>query len=144
MSPLANTIGRTLPQVVEAIYDSIADIDRWQATLDAICRLAIGQLAMLGVVDTVSNAARFSVVIEHCVPGDRKHPWKDRFDWPVGVTRLVDAHPCVLEQIVGKPPREGLRAEIAKQPRTDGLDQRPGRLFVCLLISAHEGFQTRR
>lgn len=61
MSPLTNTIGRTLPQVVEAIYDSIADVDRWQATLDAICKLAIGQLAILGVVDTVSNAARFSV-----------------------------------------------------------------------------------
>ncbi|MET3580797.1 DNA-binding CsgD family transcriptional regulator [Mesorhizobium robiniae] len=61
MSPLANTIDRALPRVVEAIYDSIADVGRWQPTLDAICSLAEGQLAMLAVIDTISSSARFSV-----------------------------------------------------------------------------------
>ncbi|WP_181179863.1 helix-turn-helix transcriptional regulator [Mesorhizobium sp. B2-7-1] len=57
----ALTINRALPQIVEAIYDSIADLDRWRPTLEAICRVAIGQLAMLAVVDTAANAARFSI-----------------------------------------------------------------------------------
>ncbi|WP_051370643.1 helix-turn-helix transcriptional regulator [Mesorhizobium loti] len=61
MSLSADTIDRALPQVVEAIYDSVADVDRWQSTLEAIRRLAIGQLAMLAVVDTATNSARFSV-----------------------------------------------------------------------------------
>jgi hypothetical protein len=61
MSRLANAVDRALPQVVEAIYDSVADVGRWQSTLEAIRRLAIGQLAMLAVVDTASNSARFSV-----------------------------------------------------------------------------------
>lgn len=50
-----------LPEVVEAIYDSIADAGRWQQTLEAICRLSEGCLGMLAVVDTVSNSARLSV-----------------------------------------------------------------------------------
>lgn len=61
MSALPGTINRALPQIVEAIYDSIADLDRWRPTLEAICRLAVGQLAMLAVVDTAANAARFSI-----------------------------------------------------------------------------------
>ncbi|MDF2389575.1 hypothetical protein JMG10_49685, partial [Nostoc ellipsosporum NOK] len=61
MSALAKTIDRALPHVVEAIYDSVADVGRWQSTLDAIRTLALGRLAMLAVVDTVANSARFSV-----------------------------------------------------------------------------------
>lgn len=61
MPALANTVHRALPRIVEAIYDSVADVDRWQSTLDAIRRLALGQLAMLAVIDTVGNSARFSV-----------------------------------------------------------------------------------
>ncbi|MGX5846708.1 PAS domain-containing protein [Mesorhizobium sp. PL10] len=61
MSIQANMFGRALPQIVEAIYDSIADVGRWQSTLEAICRLAIGRLAMLAVVETSSNSARFSI-----------------------------------------------------------------------------------
>lgn len=61
MSIQANIFGRALPQIVEAIYDSIADVGRWQSTLEAICKLAIGRLAMLAVVDTSSNSARFSM-----------------------------------------------------------------------------------
>lgn len=61
MSALPCTINRALPQIVEAIYDSIADLDRWRPTLEAICRIAVGQLAMLAVVDTAANAARFSI-----------------------------------------------------------------------------------
>ena len=61
MSLLSNTADRALPRIVEAIYDSIADFSLWQDTLDAIRRLVEGQLAMLAVVDTVGNSARFSV-----------------------------------------------------------------------------------
>jgi DNA-binding CsgD family transcriptional regulator/PAS domain-containing protein len=61
MSALPYTINRALPQIVEAIYDSIADLDRWPPTLEAICRMAAGQLAMLAVVDTAANSARFSI-----------------------------------------------------------------------------------
>lgn len=61
MSLLANTADRALPRIVEAIYDSIADFSLWQDTLDAIRGLVEGQLAMLAVVDTVGNSARFSV-----------------------------------------------------------------------------------
>ncbi|MGX5842840.1 PAS domain-containing protein [Mesorhizobium sp. ArgA1] len=61
MSIQPNINGRALPQIVEAIYDSIADVGRWQSTLESICKLAIGRLAMLAVVDTSSNSARFSV-----------------------------------------------------------------------------------
>lgn len=50
-----------LPEVVEAVYDSIADTTRWQQTLEAICRLSEGCLGMLAVVDTVGNSARLSV-----------------------------------------------------------------------------------
>lgn len=52
---------RALPGLVEAIYDSIADVTRWHDTLDGIRQLAEGQLAMLAVVDTIDSAARFSV-----------------------------------------------------------------------------------
>jgi DNA-binding CsgD family transcriptional regulator/PAS domain-containing protein len=61
MSSQANSISRGLPQIVEAIYDSIADVGRWQSTLEAVCRLTLGRLAMLGVLDTSSNTARFSI-----------------------------------------------------------------------------------
>ena len=61
MSLLSNTADRALPRIVEAIYDSIADFSLWQDTLDAIRRVVEGQLAMLAVVDTVGNSARFSV-----------------------------------------------------------------------------------
>lgn len=61
MSALANTVDHALPRIVEAIYDSVADVDRWHSTLDAICRLALGRLAMLAVIDTASNSARFSI-----------------------------------------------------------------------------------
>ncbi|TRD00105.1 LuxR family transcriptional regulator [Mesorhizobium sp. WSM4303] len=61
MSIQPNINGRALPQIVEAIYDSIADVGRWQSTLESICKLAIGRLAMLAVVDTSSNSARFSM-----------------------------------------------------------------------------------
>jgi DNA-binding CsgD family transcriptional regulator/PAS domain-containing protein len=50
-----------LSDVVESVYDSIADAGRWQGTLESICDLAEGHLASLAVVDTVTNAARFSV-----------------------------------------------------------------------------------
>lgn len=56
----ANIFGRALPQIVEAIYDSIVDVGRWPSTLESICKLAFGRLAMLAVVDTASNSARFS------------------------------------------------------------------------------------
>ena len=56
-----NSIGSALPRIVEAIYDSVADVGRWQSTLESICRLAVGRLAMLAVVDTSSNSARFSI-----------------------------------------------------------------------------------
>lgn len=61
MSIQPNINGRALPQIVEAIYDSIADVGRWQSTLESICKLAIGRLAMLAVVDISSNSARFSM-----------------------------------------------------------------------------------
>jgi DNA-binding CsgD family transcriptional regulator len=61
MSIQPNINGRALPQIVEAIYDSIADVGRWQSTLESICKLALGRLAMLAVVDTSSNSARFSI-----------------------------------------------------------------------------------
>ena len=61
MSIQANIFGRALPQIVEAIYDSIADVGRWPSTLESICKLALGRLAMLAVVDTSSNSARFSM-----------------------------------------------------------------------------------
>jgi DNA-binding CsgD family transcriptional regulator len=59
MSIQANIFGRALPQIVEAIYDSIADVGRWPSTLESICKLALGRLAMLAVVDTSSNSVRF-------------------------------------------------------------------------------------
>jgi hypothetical protein len=48
---------RALPRILEAIHDSVADIDRWQSTLVDIRRLTLSQLA---VVNTASNSARFS------------------------------------------------------------------------------------
>ena len=50
-----------LPQVVEAVYDSVTDPARWQQTLETICRMSEGSLAMLAVIDTISNTARMSV-----------------------------------------------------------------------------------
>jgi DNA-binding CsgD family transcriptional regulator len=50
-----------LPDVVEAIYDSIVDATLWQPTLQSVCRASEGCLAMLAVVDTVTRTPRFSV-----------------------------------------------------------------------------------
>ncbi|MBZ9676916.1 LuxR C-terminal-related transcriptional regulator [Mesorhizobium sp. ES1-1] len=61
MAELTKRDDGALPRIVEAIYDSVTDVDRWQATLDEIRRLTLGRLAMLAVVDTASNSARFSV-----------------------------------------------------------------------------------
>jgi DNA-binding CsgD family transcriptional regulator/PAS domain-containing protein len=47
-----------LPQVVESVYDCIAEPCQWPDTLGAMCRLAGGCMATLGVVDTAANAAR--------------------------------------------------------------------------------------
>lgn len=58
---IGRSVHPALPDVVEAIYDSIADIQRWQQTLEAICDVTEGCLGMLAVIDTVSHSARFSV-----------------------------------------------------------------------------------
>jgi DNA-binding CsgD family transcriptional regulator len=50
-----------LPDVVEAIYDSIVDATLWQPTLQSVCHASEGCLAMLAVVDTVTRTPRFSV-----------------------------------------------------------------------------------
>lgn len=50
-----------LPQVVEAVYDSVTDPARWPRTLETICRMSEANLAMLAVIDTISNTARMSV-----------------------------------------------------------------------------------
>ena len=46
------------PEVVESVYDSIVDSCRWPDALGAMCRLANGCIATLGVIDTAANAAR--------------------------------------------------------------------------------------
>lgn len=51
----------SLPGIVGAVYDSIADGSRWLATLEAICRAADGCLAALAVLNTATNTPRFSV-----------------------------------------------------------------------------------
>ena len=56
--PLDSRNDAVLPQVVETVYDCIADPCQWPDTLGAMCSLAGGCLATLGVVDTAANAAR--------------------------------------------------------------------------------------
>jgi len=50
-----------LSGVVEGVYDCIAEPTRWVGALGAMCRLAEGCIATLGVVDTAANAARLLV-----------------------------------------------------------------------------------
>lgn len=51
---------RMLPEIVEAIYDSVADAALWPGTLGTICELCEGCLAMLAVVDTDGGTLRMS------------------------------------------------------------------------------------
>jgi DNA-binding CsgD family transcriptional regulator/PAS domain-containing protein len=53
-----NSPGR---DIVEGVYDAVTATRQWPAALAAICRAAEGCIATLGVVDTVSKEARFSV-----------------------------------------------------------------------------------
>jgi DNA-binding CsgD family transcriptional regulator/PAS domain-containing protein len=100
MSPPANTIHRALPRVVEAIYDSVADIDRWQETLIAICRLVEGQLAMLAVVDTVNNSARFSVSCgDPAILDPLKRDYGSEVPLYAAVPRMEMDVPCTVDSI---------------------------------------------
>ncbi|HHZ08230.1 MAG TPA: LuxR family transcriptional regulator [Rhizobiales bacterium] len=51
---------RNLPEIVEAVYDSVADPALWQSTLGSICEACEGRLAMLAVVDTDGGTLRMS------------------------------------------------------------------------------------
>lgn len=51
---------RILPEIVEAIYDSVTDGTLWPRTLGSICELCEGCLAMLAVVDTGGGTLRMS------------------------------------------------------------------------------------
>ena len=53
--------GRDLTKIVGAVYDCIADERLWESTLDEIRKVCDGYVATLGVLDTDSNATRFSV-----------------------------------------------------------------------------------
>jgi DNA-binding CsgD family transcriptional regulator/PAS domain-containing protein len=100
MSPPANTIHRALPRVVEAIYDSVADVDRWQETLDAICSLVEGQLAMLAVVDTVNNSARFSVSCgDPAILDPLKRDYGSEVPLYAAVPRMEMDVPCTVDSI---------------------------------------------
>lgn len=100
MSPLARTAGRALPQVVEAIYDSIADVDRWQATLEAICNLAEGRLAMLAVIDTISSSARFSVSCgDPAVLEPLKHDYGSQVPFYAAVPKMEIDVPFTVDSI---------------------------------------------
>ncbi|MER8762676.1 MULTISPECIES: LuxR C-terminal-related transcriptional regulator [unclassified Mesorhizobium] len=97
MSSLAGT---ALPQVVEAIYDSIADVDRWQATLEAICNLAEGQLAMLAVIDTISSSARFSVSCgDPAVLEPLKHDYGSQVPFYAAVPKMEIDVPFTVDSI---------------------------------------------
>ncbi|HTV68491.1 MAG TPA: LuxR family transcriptional regulator [Rhizobiaceae bacterium] len=50
-----------LPQIVESVYDCIADQTRWRDTLQTLCRVADGQFGLLAVIDTACRNARFMV-----------------------------------------------------------------------------------
>ena len=51
---------RMLPEIVEAVYDSVTDGALWPRTLGSICELCEGCLAMLAVVDTGGGTLRMS------------------------------------------------------------------------------------
>jgi DNA-binding CsgD family transcriptional regulator/PAS domain-containing protein len=53
--------GQDLTKIVGSVYDCIADERLWESTLDEIRIVCDGYLATLGVLDTDSNATRFSV-----------------------------------------------------------------------------------
>lgn len=110
----------TLPDVVEAVYDSIADAGRWPSTLQSICQIADGCLATLGVVDTATSDARFLAswgdagVLSALVIGHgENNPFytaipKMQFDVPYTVDSLYD--------IQGPSARETwLESRIAKE-----------------------------
>lgn len=56
--PVGGRNDAILPEVVESVYDCIVDPCRWKDALGAMCRVAHGCIATLGVVDTAANAAR--------------------------------------------------------------------------------------
>ncbi|CCV06660.1 Transcriptional regulator, LuxR family [Mesorhizobium metallidurans STM 2683] len=100
MSSLANRTDRALPQIVEAIYDSIADVDRWQSTLDAVCRLVDGQLAMLAVLDTISSSARFSVSCgDPAILEPLKHDYGSEVPFYAAVPRMEIDVPFTVDSI---------------------------------------------
>ena len=47
-------------EIVERIYDTVADSTRWRQTLDTLCDLMEARLAVMGVLDTATTQARYT------------------------------------------------------------------------------------
>ncbi len=84
---------------------------------------------------------RLPVVIHTHVPRNGIEPRERRLAGAISVPYLMNAKPCLLQEVISRPMADLLRCEEPVKPRTDGMDQRRGRSKIAILIDSHQDFE---
>lgn len=145
-----NHEGRLSP-IVESVYDSVTEPQRWSETLRMICQVSEGCLAMLAVVDPIENSARMSISVGDPVVIDALADYRSEVPFYSALPNMDIDVPFTVDSVYavqgGNARQNWLRSRIAREwCEPNGLDdffwvplmKQPARIGTLMVVTDHD------